>query len=344
YLKNTGRVEFNHQETPDLKTLFAKLGGLIVGPELYYVSDKVFIMRDNTIVAQYDAQKIFMGAENAVLQDNDFVYVTVKEPNQVYVFGKGVPNGLVKFTQAEEFDLRTLVGKIGGIKEGISRKITIVTEKSVETFVWDEYANRALTNNSIILFDVDRENYVYLIKADGTPDMVYIDQNTTLYEVLMKAGVDKNYRKIELTRGIEKYSLELKDLAQARSYVVKAGDVVKILDVPQNFAYVLGEVNKPGIIKLTEGTTVLQAIIQSGYFTNKAAASSVWLYKGGIDGKPIRVNLAGAIGGGRIEYDPILENGDIVFVPSDIFKTALEWIPVINNLIVFYNNISELFK
>lgn len=344
YLRNTGRVEFNYQETPDLKTLFAKLGGLIIGPELYYVSDKVFIMRDNTIVAQYDAQRIFMGVENATLQDNDFVYVTVKEPNQVYVFGRGVPNGLVKFTQAEEFDLRTLVGKLGGIKEGISRKITIVTESSVDTFLWDEYANKALTNNNIILFDVDKENYVYLIKADGTPDMVYIDQNTTLYEVLMKAGIDKNYRKIELTRGMEKHLLELKDIAQARSYVVKPGDVVKILDVPQNFAYVLGEVNKPGIIKLTEGTTVLQAIIQSGYFTNKAAASSVWLYKGGIDGKPIRVNLAGAIGGGRIEYDPILENGDIVFVPSDIFRTALEWIPVINNLIVFYNNISGLFK
>ena len=344
YLRNTGRVEFNYQETPDLKTLFAKLGGLIIGPELYYVSDKVFIMRDNTIVAQYDAQRIFMGVENATLQDNDFVYVTVKEPNQVYVFGRGVPNGLVKFTQSEEFDLRTLVGKLGGIKEGISRKITIVTESSIDTFLWDEYANKALTNNSIILFDVDKENYVYLIKADGTPDMVYIDQNTTLYEVLMKAGIDKNYRKIELTRGMEKHLLELKDIAQARSYVVKPGDVVKILDVPQNFAYVLGEVNKPGIIYLTEGTTVLQAIIQSGYFTNKAAASSVWLYKGGIDGKPIRVNLAGAIGGGRIEYDPILESGDIVFVPSDIFRTALEWIPVINNLIVFYNNISGLFK
>jgi protein involved in polysaccharide export with SLBB domain len=344
YLKNTGRVEFGYRETPDLKTLFARLGGLIIGPELYYVSDKVFIMRDNSVVAQYDAQKVFMGVENAMLQDNDFVYVTVKEPNQVYVFGKGVPNGLVKFTQAEEFDLRTLVGKLGGIKEGISRKITIITDSGIDTFAWDEYANKALTNNSIILFDIDKENYVYLIKADGTPDMLYVDQNTTLYEVLMKARIDKNYRKIELTRGIEKYSLELKDIAQARSYVVKAGDVVKILDVPQNFAYVLGEVNKPGIVRLTEGTTVLQAIIQSGYFTNKAAASSVWLYKGGIDGKPIRVNLAGAIGGGRIEYDPILENGDIVFVPSDIFKSALEWIPVINNLIVFYNNISGLFK
>lgn len=57
YLKNTGRVEFDYRETPDLKTLFARLGGLIIGPELYYVSDKVFIMRDNSVVAQYDAQK-----------------------------------------------------------------------------------------------------------------------------------------------------------------------------------------------------------------------------------------------------------------------------------------------
>lgn len=344
YIRNTGRVQFDYYETPDLKTLFAKLGGLIVGPENYYASDKVLVIREGKLIGQFDAENIFKGIENAELKDGDFVYVTQKDPNQVYVFGKGVPNGLFKFTQGEEFDLRTLIGKLGGIKEGVSRKLTIVSGEEVESIKWDEYTNFKLTSNSIILFDVDKENYVYIIRQDGRPDMIYTDKPTTLYEILTKVGIDKNYRKIELTRGTEKQTLELKDLAQARGYNVYPGDVVKVLDVPQNFAYVLGEVNKPGIIQLTEGTTVLQAVIQAGYFTAKAAPSTVWVYKGGVDGKVEKVNLSGAISGGRVDNNIILESGDIVFVPSDPFKNALEWIPVINNLITFYNNVSGLFK
>ncbi|WP_448376813.1 polysaccharide biosynthesis/export family protein [Fervidobacterium sp.] len=344
YIRNTGRVQFDYYETPDLKTLFAKLGGLIVGPENYYASDKVLIIREGKLVGQFDAENIFKGIENAELKDGDFVYVTQKDPNQVYVFGKGVPNGLYKFAQGEEFDLRTLIGKLGGIKEGVSRNLTIVSGDKVESIKWDEYTNFKLASNSIILFDVDKENYVYIIRQDGRPDMIYTDKPTTLYEILTKIGIDKNYRKIELTRGTEKQTLELKDLAQARGYNVYPGDVVKVLDVPQNFAYVLGEVNRPGIVQLTEGTTVLQAVIQAGYFTAKAAPSTVWVYKGGIDGKVEKVNLSGAISGGRVENNIILESGDIVFVPSDPFKSALEWIPVINNLITFYNNVSGLFK
>jgi len=344
YIRNTGRVQFDYYETPDLKTLFAKLGGLIVGPENYYASDKVLVIREGKLIGQFDAENIFKGIENAELKDGDFVYVTQKDPNQVYVFGKGVPNGLFKFTQGEEFDLRTLIGKLGGIKEGVSRKLTIVSGDKVESIKWDEYTNFKLTSNSIILFDVDKENYVYIIRQDGRPDMIYTDKPTTLYEILTKVGIDKNYRKIELTRGTEKQLLELKDLAQARGYNVYPGDVVKVLDVPQNFAYVLGEVNKPGIVQLTEGTTVLQAVIQAGYFTAKAAPSTVWVYKGGVDGKVEKVNLSGAISGGRVDNNIILESGDIVFVPSDPFKSALEWIPVINNLITFYNNVSGLFK
>lgn len=344
YIRNTGRVSFDYYETPDLKTLFAKLGGLIVDPEAYYISDKVLIIRDGKLLAQYDAANIFRGIENAQLEDGDFVYVTEKEPNQVYVFGKGVPNGLFTFKQSEEFDMRTLIGKLGGIKEGVSRNITIVSGEKVEQVKWDEYTNLKLTNNSILLFDVDKDNYVYLIKADGRPEMIYMDKPTTLYEILTKAGIDKNYRKIELARGSSKQTIELKDLAQARGYNVNPGDVVKILDVPQNLAYVLGEVNKPGIIQLTEGTTVLQAVIQAGYFTQKAAPSTVWVYRGGLDGKAEKVNLAGAISGGRIENNLILESGDIVFVPSDPFKSALDWIPVITTLINFYNTVSGLFK
>ncbi|MGB9796084.1 polysaccharide biosynthesis/export family protein [Fervidobacterium gondwanense] len=336
YIRNTGRVQFDYYETPDLKTLFAKLGGLIIGPELYYASDKVLIIRNGTLAGTYDADKIFKGIENAQVEDGDFVYVTQKEPNQIYIFGKGVPNGLVKFTQGEEFDLRTLIGKLGGIKEGISKKITVVNNEKVEQIEWSEVANAKLTNNSILLFDVDKENYIYVINANGNPNMIYSEKPITLYEALTKVGINKNYRKIELTKGTEKQTIELKDLTQARGYNVYPGDVVRIVDILQNYAFVLGEVNTPGIVWLTEGTTVLQAIVQSGYFTQKAAPSSVWLYKGGVEGQAVKVDLSAAMSGGRVTYNPIVESGDIVFVPADVFKSALDWIPVINSLLNFY--------
>ncbi|MGQ9857040.1 MAG: polysaccharide biosynthesis/export family protein [Fervidobacterium sp.] len=342
YIRNTGRVQFDYYETPDLKTLFAKLGGLIIGPELYYASDKVLIIRNGTLAGTYDAEKIFKGIENAQVEDGDFVYVTQKEPNQVYVFGKGVPNGLVKFTQGEEFDLRTLIGKLGGIREGISKKITVINNEKVEQIEWSEVANAKLTNNSILLFDVDKENYIYVINANGNPSMIYSDKPITLYEALTKVGIDKNYRKIELTKGTEKQTIELKDLTQARGYNVYPGDVVRVVDILQNYAFVLGEVNTPGIVWLTEGTTVLQAIVQSGYFTQKAAPSSVWLYKGGVQGQAIRVDLSAAMSGGRVTYNPIVESGDIVFVPADVFKSALDWIPVISSLLNFYSFYSSI--
>ncbi|ODN30982.1 polysaccharide biosynthesis/export family protein [Fervidobacterium thailandense] len=344
YIKTTGRVAFDYYETPDLKTLFAKLGGLIINPEGYYSSDRVYIIRDGQVVESFSAFEIYTGTKNAQLKDGDFVYVTESLPKQVYVFGKGMPNGLVRFTVSEEFDLRTLIGKLGGMRDGVSKNISIVDGEKVQTITWNEYVNMKLTTNAIVLFDVDKENFIYIIDANGKPDMFYTDRPVTLYEVLTRTGLNKNYRKIEITSGTQKQTIQLKDLSQSRSYNIKPGDVVRILDTPENFAYVLGEVNRPGIVTLSENTTVLQAIIQAGYFTQKAVPSSVWLYKGGVNGKPVRINLQAAVSGGNIDFNPVVEPGDIVFVPTDMFRTALEWIPIINNLIQFYNNISGLFK
>ena len=345
YIKNTGRVEFNYDETPDLKTLFGKLGGLIVGPDLYYTSDKVYIIRNGQIVKTLDAQKVYKGEENEILENNDFVFVTEKEPNYVYVFGKNMPNTIVKFTNTEPFDFKTLLSKIGGIKEGISKTVTILDSDSKTTFTWNEYTNLNLKNGCTILFDVDTENFVFVVDETGKPNMFYLDkENTSLYEIISKTQINKAYKFVKLIRNGEEKIIDISSIEYALSYNVKAGDIIKVIDAPQNIAYVLGEVNKPGIISVNEGTTVLEAIISAGYFSSKAAPSSVFLYKGGIDGEAIKVNLSGAIKGGNIEENPKVEPGDIVYVPADAFKTALDWIPVINNLITFYNNIYGLLN
>ncbi|WP_126994179.1 polysaccharide biosynthesis/export family protein [Thermosipho globiformans] len=345
YIKNTGTVEFSYDETADLKTLFGKLGGLIIGPDLYYTSDKVYIIRNGQIVNSLDAQKVYEGKENAKLENNDFVFVTEKGPNYVYVFGKGMPNTVVKFTNSEPFDFKTLISKIGGIQEGISKTVTILNGSTKTTFTWDEHSNIKLENGSTIIFDVDTENYVFVVDENGKANMFYLDkENTTLYEIISKAEIDKGYKFVKLTRDATEKIIDISNIEYTLSFNVKPGDIIKVIDAPQNIAYVLGEVNNPGIISVNEGTTVLEAIISAGYFSAKAAPSSVYLYKGGIDGKAIKVNLSGAIKGGNIEENPRVEPGDIVYVPADAFKTALDWVPIINNLITLYNNIYQIGK
>jgi len=345
YIKETGRVEFNYDETPDLKTLFGKLGGLIIGPDLYYTSDKVYIIRNGKVIKTLYAQKVYKGEENEILENNDFVFVTEKDPNYVYVFGKNMPNTIVKFTNTESFDFKTLLSKIGGIQEGISKTVTILDSDSKTTFTWNEYSNINLKNGSTILFDIDTKNYVFVVDETGKPDMFYLDkENTSLYEIISKIQIDKAYKFVKLIRNGEEKVIDISNIENALSFNVKPGDIIKVVDAPQNIAYVLGEVNNPGIISVNEGTTVLEAIISAGYFSAKAAPSSVFLYKGGINGEAIKVNLSGAIKGGNIEENPKVEPGDIIYVPADAFKTALDWIPVINNLLGLYNNLNSIIN
>ncbi|SHH28495.1 SLBB domain-containing protein [Thermosipho atlanticus] len=339
YIKQTGRVAFEYYETPDLKTLFGKLGGLIIGPDLYYSSDKVYILRNGKIIKEFDAEKVYLGEENTILQDNDFVFVTERQPNYVYVFGKNMPNTIVQFKNNEAFDFKTLLAKINGIPKGISKTVTIIEDSTKVSFTWDETKNLQLKNGSTIIFDLDTENYVYAMDALGKPEVIYLDKDkVTLYEILTKLGIDKNYKYVKLLRNSEEKIIDISKVEDTLAFNVKPGDIIKVVDTPQNFAYILGEVKNPGIVQLHEGTTVLEAIISAGFFTQNAAPSSIFLYKDGINGNAIKVNLSGAVKGGNITENPIVEPGDIIFVPNDPLRTAIDWIPTISSMLNLVNN------
>ncbi|MBT1247774.1 MULTISPECIES: polysaccharide biosynthesis/export family protein [unclassified Thermosipho (in: thermotogales)] len=336
YIRNRGTVKIDYTESPDLITLFGKLGGLYLGPNLYFVSDKVYVVRKSKVFAEVDARDVYEGKKNIELENGDFVFVTEKEIGHVYAFGYGKKDGIVKFNSSEEFDLKTLLAKLGGIEEGISKKITILFDNEATTVKWDE--NVKLKSGATVLFEKDTENYIYVIDENGKPNMFYAVKPITLYELISNFNVNKNFRLIKILN--KDVSIDVNDVEKALGYVVKPGDVVKIVDAPQNIAYVLGEVKNPGVISLNDGMDVLEAVIRAGYFTDNAAPSSVFLYKGGVNGTAIKVNLNDAIKkNGSV---PKVEPGDVVYVPSDPFKTALEWVPVINNLIGLYNNIKTI--
>lgn len=88
-----------------------------------------------------------------------------------------------------------------------------------------------------------------------------------------------------------------------------------------DLVYVLGAVNAPGAYEFREGTnSVLNAIMRAGGVTPKARLDQVHLMRAdaGPDQKPVRVDLLAIMKRGKVEKDPGVHPGDIVYVPEKI--------------------------
>nr|WP_312058893.1 SLBB domain-containing protein [Fervidobacterium pennivorans] len=340
FVTSTGRVEFNYTETADLKNLFGKLGGLIVGPDKLYTSNEVILIRDGKLEKIFEAEKVARFEENYELKDGDVIFVTYKEPNFVYIVSEDIPTGIVKFTSAEQFDLKTLIAKLGGLNPLVSEKITIISENGTTEVLASE--NVPLKSGSTVAFSKDTDNFIYVIDQTGKPSMIYIEnKNWTLYDILTKLNVNNTYRTVFLIRNGKEQKIDVSDVKTTLGIIVKPGDVLKVFGDPQNVAYVLGEVNRPGIITLTERTTLVEALISSGGFTTKASASNIYVFKGGLESKDVRTyNLSGLMSGKNIKDNPVIEPNDVIYVPDNPFITALELLPTISAII---SNLTVLF-
>jgi protein involved in polysaccharide export with SLBB domain len=81
--------------------------------------------------------------------------------------------------------------------------------------------------------------------------------------------------------------------------------------------YVSGEVNRPGEINMTGKLSALQAIFDSGGFTDDARKSEVVIISRGPDNKPVarQVNLKKALKGELLENEYLLRPFDLVYIP-----------------------------
>jgi len=81
--------------------------------------------------------------------------------------------------------------------------------------------------------------------------------------------------------------------------------------------YFVGEVNRPGIVQVKEGTTLLQAVAVSGGVSRFAAIKRIQLRRTGSDGVQ-RVTILNykAIADGAVTNDIELRDGDVILVPE----------------------------
>ncbi len=82
--------------------------------------------------------------------------------------------------------------------------------------------------------------------------------------------------------------------------------------------YITGEVGSPGVKPVKPGTTFLQAMAQSGGFTQFAATKRLQLRRLGGSGRPQvhTINYRALSNGAALSQDIVLMEGDVILVPE----------------------------
>ncbi len=98
---------------------------------------------------------------------------------------------------------------------------------------------------------------------------------------------------------------------------------VNIAQFHSTRVYVLGEVNRPGIVELQNSHNVVDAIAAAGSWTKDTAKKKVLLVRNGQKStEPIKINLLDIVKKGDMTQNYTLNNGDILFLDTN---GRLDW-------------------
>lgn len=107
--------------------------------------------------------------------------------------------------------------------------------------------------------------------------------------------------------------------ASVRSLKAKRESTGKALEPVTIDVFMLGEVSSPGTKRLEPGTTFLQALAQSGGFSQFAAKKRIQLRRSNkATGEQtlIKINYQALSRGATLKRDVVLQDGDVILVPE----------------------------
>lgn len=156
--------------------------------------------------------------------------------------------------------------------------------------------------------------------------VITLRRNTSLMQLLAQVGSLKNadLNSAHILRDGKKlnndfFRLIVKgDISQ--DIQLKPNDIIFIPDNFEKRIMVVGAVRNPGIIQYREGLTIVDAILNTGGFTEFAKQNDVLIVrKEGNAMKNIEARMKDVIKDGDISKDILLKPGDFIIVKTGIF-------------------------
>jgi len=123
---------------------------------------------------------------------------------------------------------------------------------------------------------------------------------------------------------------ELQETIYRRASITHRNPEVAVLVAEQaeQFAYVGGEVRRPGFVELRSGTTALRAIFERGGYLDSAKVDNVLVVKLEVTGayEARVIDLKTVLETGDIRGDVILTANDFVWIPKTAVANANLWV------------------
>lgn len=181
---NNALVTFEKEETPNLRNVLSKVGG--VKPS---ASRKIVLVSpsgEKREVLYEDA----MNTGGPVLESGTVVFVPVETENFVYVVGEVARPGAYQLVG--DITLVKLIAQAGGLSNWASRT-RIVLRRQNEEYVYDfsdmsKVQEVRLQAGDIVYVPPIETNIVYVLGSVRNPGIVRVDRYSTVFDAVMRAG------------------------------------------------------------------------------------------------------------------------------------------------------------
>jgi len=226
--------------------------------------------------------------------------------------------------QSPDLSMETRVNESGAISYPLLGRVQLagLTVTAAEQFLASELKRRDFVKDPQVMIVVAqvRANQINVLGQVGKPGRYPLDlTGMRMTEVLalaggVVAGVGSDTIVLTGVRDGKPYRHEV-DLPRlfgagngSEDIVVAPGDTVWVDRAPQVYMY--GEIQKPGVMRLERGMTVMQAVAASGGATPRGTLKGLKVTRRGADGKMQTVEPS---------MEDTLKDGDVVFIRESLF-------------------------
>lgn len=218
-------------------------------------------------------------------------------------------------------------GKVALPRAGIIN-VTGLSLESVTRIITERLTRYYEEPEVTLVMKVYNNNKVFVLGRVANPGIVNFHGRGNLLEALSLAGglpVDTTrswLSRCMIVRGNDVIIwINLRDLLDngnmALNAKLKNGDVIYIPQSLDQVAYVMGEVESPGVLQLRSEMTVLDAIMYRGGYTEDATREHIFLVRGhGTESGTVEeINLKDMYARADFRKNYALTDGDIIFIP-----------------------------
>ena len=235
----------------------------------------------------------------------------------------------------EELSQTVRVADDGSITMPLLGRLVVdgLTKTKLEQVIAGLLEKRYVRDPQVTVFVKEYESKRVAVSGAGKKPGSYemLGRKTLLEMLSMAGGIDRDPGKdiVVFRKGkndaTHRIPVSLRRLIYeadpALNIVVEPGDIIYVPTVERVRIFVAGAVRNPDVYEVPsdEPVTVLKAVTLAGGITNRAGDKKVQIIRTEPEGERVTyiVNLR-KIQRGKID-DPILQKGDIVFVPESFF-------------------------